>query len=112
MRSGIAVGVFCLAVAIAAPVSPARAAKACSLDVIAGGPQKAAGEAQARHMARQHWRNSTAARLGPLWSNWNIADEKSIACRVRGAQTVCRAHAVPCKELGTDPGGSRYRLVR
>ncbi len=110
MRSGIAVVLFCLAVAVAA--SPAIAAKACSLDVIAGAPQKAAGEAQARQLARQHWRNSTAARLGPLWSNWNIADEKSIACRARGTETVCRAHATPCKELGTDPGGSRYRLVR
>jgi hypothetical protein len=112
MRTVVAVWSLCLAVAVVAPATSARAAKACSLDVIAGAPQSASGKVEAQRLARQNWRNSTAARLGPLWSNWNIADDRSIACRGGGGRIECRAHATPCKELGTDPGGPRYRLVR
>jgi hypothetical protein len=111
MRNVIAVWSLCLATVVV-PATPAFAAKACSLDAIAGAPQAAAGKAEARKLARQNWRNSAAKRLGPLWSDWNIADERSIACRGDGRQVRCHAHAIPCKELGTDPGGSRYRLVR
>ncbi len=112
MRNLLAVWSLCVLAAFVGPATQAFAAKACALDVIAGAPQSAAGKAEARKLARQDWRNSAARRLGPLWSNWNIADDRSIACRGDGAQIQCRAHATPCKELGTDPDALRYRLVR
>jgi hypothetical protein len=94
---------------------PADAAKACSLKTVSGVPKSAAGEPGARKMARQDWKNRVAASLGPIWSNWNVADDRAISCRGKAAGVECRAVATPCKELGfvgDRPDGSRFQLVR
>ena len=115
MRKLVAVLTLALSLAALAGTAPAHAAKACALKSIVGAPQSASKKAPAKAQARRDWKNRVAASRGPLWSSWNVANDKSVDCRNKGATVQCRARATPCKELGSmgkEPGGEKFRLVR
>jgi hypothetical protein len=94
---------------------PAQASMACELKNIAGEPKSAPDRAAAGALARKAWKNRVAAGRGPIWSNWNVAKDRSIRCAAKGGRMECRARARPCKELGSlggeDGSGAGYKLV-
>ena len=115
MRKSAAI--LTIAICIAAPPwgSAVYAAKACALKSIVGAPKTGADKAAAGALARQDWKNRVAASRGPIWSNWNAADDKSVKCQGKGGAVQCRARAMPCKELGSfdkGSGGAEFKLVR
>ena len=115
MRKSVAILTFALSMTALSLAAPAHAAKACALKNVVGAPKAGASKSAAGAQAQQDWKNRVAASSGPIWSNWNVADDRSIECRGKGAAVQCRASAKPCKELGSidnGAGGAKFKLVR
>lgn len=87
--------VVALVVASLAPQSAAAAMRSCG-DFIASAGEDRQSEIAAKQKAMTGWIES-ASKLGPAFSAWRIAIDKSLSCRLLADGTHrCQAFARPC----------------
>lgn len=105
MRKGVVAAFMCVALQGA----PTHAATRVCADLISGSGEDRQSEMVAKQQALAAW-TSAAAKLGPAFTLWRNAAQKSLACTSGAAGWKCAANARPCgvaQVPGTMPPGTQ-----